>query len=45
MTVESNHAIALVLFLVGFLIGFKQLGVITLPIINMEGIGVGLTDR
>ena len=41
MTVESNHAIALVLLSFAFLIGSKKLWVITQPIRNKLGIGNG----
>ena len=45
MTVESNHAIALVLASFPFLIGSKKLRVITQPIRNKLGIGIGLTSN
>ena len=45
MTVESNHAIALVLLSFAFLIGSKKLWVITQPIRNKLGIGIGLTSK
>ena len=45
MTVQSNHAIALVLVSFPFLIGSKKLWVITQPIRNKLGIGVSLTSK
>ena len=41
--IKSNHAIVLVL--VGFLIGSKKRWVITLPIRNKQGIAVGLSSK
>lgn len=44
MTVESNHAITLVLALVGFLIGSERWWVIPLPIGSKKGVNVGLIN-
>ena len=46
MTVVSNHVIALVLVLVGSLVGSKKcLVIITPPIRNKQGIGVSFTSK
>ena len=45
LTVESNHGIALVLVSFPFLIGSKQLRVITQPIRNKLGVGISLTSK